>query len=71
MLTEDVPISANDTLAALIREAEAATEKMSADNPNRALLLRLCAYGLAVTQRCAVLEADIAARETPRVVLAS
>ena len=70
MLTDDAPVSANDTLAALIAEAEAATEKMAADNPNRGLLLRLCAYGLAVTQRCAALEAEIAAHETPRVTLA-
>lgn len=42
-------LAMQDTLHGLMREAETATATMSVRNPNRALMLRLCAYALGVT----------------------
>ena len=67
MVNGQAGVSVNETLASLLTASEAASARMSVQNPNRALLLRLCAYAVALTQRVAALEAE---REKSRVVLA-
>ncbi len=58
MTKTPVAVTVKDTLAGLIAEAEAATARMGAQNPNRSLMLRLCAFSIAISQRCAGLEAE-------------
>lgn len=61
------PIDVRDTLTQLIRQAEAASQRMSVRNPNRQLLSRLCFMSIALATRVAELEQ--AAEEKPRIVL--
>lgn len=61
------PIDVRETLTILVRQAEAASQRMGVQNPNRQLLSRLCFMSIALATRVAELEQ--AAAEKPRVVL--
>lgn len=64
------PVDARDVLTGLVEEAQAASERMAVGNPNRGLLLRLCACSLALAQRVARLEREIVYDDAPgRIIL--
>jgi hypothetical protein len=63
ILTDAPESTAKSSLMQLLTEAEAASEKMGAGNPNRDLLLRLSAALVSLAQQVVALSTSLAVHE--------